>query len=81
MSAAGSNGDRTGDELDEGYEDGPERFKVGEHRWLIIASALGLVAVAFVVLLAFAGDPLATSLIIVVVVGLAIIALGTRLRG
>jgi len=58
-----------------------ERFRPSEHPWLIVAVGLGLVAGVFVVWLAALGVAAAQGLIVIVVVGLAIIAFGTRMRG
>ncbi len=58
-----------------------DRFRLGEHKWLIISVCLGAVAVGFVLWLALLGVGAASGLIIIVVVGLAMIALGTRMRG
>ena len=58
-----------------------DRFRASEHPWLIVAVALGALAALAVVFLAAIGFTPAVGLIVIVLVGLAIIAVGTRMRG
>jgi len=52
-----------------------------DHIGRLAGLLLGLVVVAFVVLLALAGYPPAISLLVVVVASVAIVAIGAQLRG
>lgn len=56
-------------------------FRVRDHIGVISGVVLGAFVLAFLVLLAFAGDPNAVAILVVVVVGLALIALGAQMRG
>ncbi len=58
-----------------------EKFQLRDHIGVISGLALGAVAFAFVVALAVMGDEAALTLLVVIVVGVGLIALGTRLRG
>ena len=60
---------------------GQPPFRVRDHIGVIAGVALGLFVLAFLVLLAFAGDPNAVAILVVVVVGVALIALGAQMRG
>lgn len=56
-------------------------FKVRDHIGVISGITLGLIVVAFLIVLAFAGDPSALAIIVVGVVGIALIYLGAQMRG
>ncbi|MGH9292349.1 MAG: hypothetical protein ACRDZ6_06175 [Acidimicrobiales bacterium] len=56
-------------------------FRARDHIGVISGVVLGLVFVAFLVLLAFAGDPSAFAIIVVVLVGLALLYFGAQIRG
>lgn|GEM_PF-1184579 len=56
-------------------------FRVRDHIGVISGVFLGVVVLAFLVLLAFAGDPSALAILVVVIVGIALIALGAQMRG
>lgn len=58
-----------------------EPFRIRDHIGMILGVILGGLAVLAVVVLAVLGFEPAIGLLVVVVVGLALIALGTRLRG
>ncbi|HXY43039.1 MAG TPA: hypothetical protein VEH29_02525 [Acidimicrobiales bacterium] len=59
----------------------PLRRRLWDHIGVISGVVLGLVVLAFVVVLAEAGDPGALQVIVVVVVGVALIYFGGRLHG
>jgi amino acid transporter len=61
----------------------PQRktFKLWDHIGVISAVVLGLVVLAFLVVLAAAGYEAALAMIVVLVVGIAFIFLGGRMRG
>ena len=56
-------------------------FRIRDHIGVISGLFLGAIAFVLVVILAFSGDEQAVTLLAVVIVGLVLIALGTRLRG
>jgi uncharacterized membrane protein YuzA (DUF378 family) len=56
-------------------------FRLRDHIGVISGLLLGSVAFLFVVALAILGDEPALTLLVVIVVGIALIALGTRIRG
>lgn len=56
-------------------------FRIRDHIGVISGLFLGSLAFVLVVILAILGDEQAVTLLAVVVVGLGLIALGTRLRG
>jgi hypothetical protein len=56
-------------------------FRVRDHIGVISGLMLGGIAFAFVVVLAVMGDEAAVTLLVVAVVGIGLIALGTRMRG
>jgi hypothetical protein len=58
-----------------------EPFRIRDHIGMISALFLGAVAFLAVLALALLGDEQAVTLLIVIVVGLSLIALGTRMRG
>lgn len=58
-----------------------EPFRLRDHVGMISGAVLGVVFFAFLVLLALAGSPGAFVFLVVLVVGVAMIALGGRLRG
>jgi hypothetical protein len=58
-----------------------EKFRIRDHIGVISGLVLGIAAFAFVVALAVMGDEAAVTLLVVIVVGVGLIALGTRLRG
>jgi hypothetical protein len=57
-----------------------EPFRIRDHIGVISGLFLGLIAFAFVVFVAALGDEPAITLVVVVVVGIALIALGARMR-
>jgi hypothetical protein len=57
-----------------------EPFRLRDHVGMISGAVLGTVLFAFLVLLALAGSPGAFVLLVVIVVGVAMVALGGRLR-
>lgn len=62
--------------------DGPrEPFRIRDHIGMISGIILGSIAFLAVVALALLGDEQALTLLVVIVVGLGLIALGTRMRG
>ncbi len=71
---AATGGSRVNDEL-------REKFRIRDHIGVISGLVLGIAAFAFVVALAVMGDEAAVTLLVVIVVGVGLIALGTRLRG
>ena len=56
-------------------------FRVRDHIGVISGLVLGGIAFSFVVALAVMGDEAAVTLLVVAVVGIGLIALGTRMRG
>jgi hypothetical protein len=58
-----------------------EKFRIRDHIVVISGLLLGTVAFLFVVALAVMGDEAAVTLLVVIVVGIGLIALGTRMRG
>jgi hypothetical protein len=58
-----------------------EPFRIRDHIGMISGIFLGAIALFVVVALAALGDEQATTLLVVAVVGLGLIALGTRMRG
>jgi len=56
-------------------------FRIRDHIGVIVGIILGSIAFLFVVGLALIGDQAALALLVVIAVGLALIALGTRMRG
>ncbi|MGD0984684.1 MAG: hypothetical protein ABSA65_12845 [Acidimicrobiales bacterium] len=58
-----------------------EKFRIRDHIGVISGLLLGTVAFLFVVALAVMGDEAAVTLLVVIVVGIGLIALGTRMRG
>ncbi len=58
-----------------------EPFRIRDHIGLILGMFLGGLAFLAVVALAVIGDEQAITLLVVIVVGLGLIALGTRMRG
>lgn len=56
-------------------------FRIRDHIGMISGIILGSIALVFVVGLALIGDQAALALLVVIAVGLALIALGTRMRG
>ena len=62
-------------------EEPRETFRIRDHIGVISGLFLGAVAFLSVVALAVMGDEQALTLLVVVVVGLGLIALGTRMRG
>jgi hypothetical protein len=58
-----------------------EKFRIRDHIGVISGLFLGAVAFAFVVALAVMGDEAAVTLLVVIVVGIGLIAIGTRMRG
>lgn len=62
-------------------EEERETFRIRDHIGVISGIVLGAIAFAFVALLAFLGNEPALTLLVVVLVGLALIAIGTRMRG
>ena len=58
-----------------------EPFRIRGHIGMIIGLFLGALAVLAVIGLALLGDEQALTLLVVIVVGLGLIALGTRMRG
>jgi len=57
------------------------RFRVRDHIGVISGLFLGGVAFLSVLALAIMGDEQAVTLLVVIVVGIGLIALGTRMRG
>ena len=58
-----------------------EPFRLREHIGMISGMFLGAIAFLAVLALALLGDEQAVTLLIVIVVGLGLIAIGTRMRG
>jgi hypothetical protein len=58
-----------------------EPFRIRDHIGMISGIILGAIALLAVLSLALLGDEQATTLLVVIVVGLGLIALGTRMRG
>jgi len=56
-------------------------FRIRDHIGMISGVILGTIALLAVVALALVGDEAAVTLLVVIVVGLSLIALGTRMRG
>ena len=56
-------------------------FRIRDHIWVISGLFLGAVAFLSVVAFAVMGDEAAVTLLVVIVVGIGLIALGTRMRG
>ncbi len=56
-------------------------FRVRDHIGVISGLVLGGIAFSFVAALAVMGDEAAVTLLVVAVVGIGLIALGTRMRG
>jgi hypothetical protein len=62
--------------------DGPrEPFRIRDHIGMISGITLGAIAFLAVLALALLGDEQALTLLVVIVVGLGLIALGSRMRG
>lgn len=57
------------------------RFRIRDHIGVISGLFLGTIAFLSVVVLAIIGDEAAVTLLVVMVVGIGLIALGTRMRG
>jgi len=57
-----------------------EPFRIRDHIGIISGLFLGLIAFLFVVFLAVIGDEPAITLLVVVVVGVALIGVGARMR-
>jgi len=62
-------------------EQAREPFRIRDHIGVISGLVLGGIAFSFVVALAVMGDEAAVALLVVIVVGLGLVALGTRMRG
>lgn len=58
-----------------------EPFRIRDHIGMILGIILGGIAVLAVLALALLGDEQAVTLLVVIVVGLGLIALGTRMKG
>jgi hypothetical protein len=58
-----------------------EPFRFLDHWGMISGAALGVIFLAFLVLLAVAGDPGALAVLAVLIVGVALIYLGGQLHG
>lgn len=58
-----------------------EPFRIRDHIGMISGIILGAIALLAVLSLALLGDEQATTLLVVIIVGLGLIALGTRMRG
>lgn len=59
--------------------EGPWRIR--DHIGMISGFVLGMLVLFLLVVLAFAGDPSATAILIVAVVGIALVAAGVQLHG
>ena len=57
------------------------KFRIRDHIGVISGLLLGAIALLSVVALAVIGDEAAVTLLVVMVVGIGLIALGTRMRG
>lgn len=57
-----------------------EPFRIRDHIGVISGVVLGLVVFAFLVLLAFVGDPSAFAVIVVVLAGIVMLAIGAQMR-
>jgi len=62
-------------------DDPREPFRIRDHIGVISGIILASIAFLAVVALALLGDEQALTLLVVIVVGLGLIALGTRMRG
>jgi len=58
-----------------------EPFRIRDHVGMILGVILGGIAFLAVLALALIGDEQAVTLLVVIVIGLGLIALGTRMRG
>ncbi len=56
-------------------------FHLPDHIGVISGVVLGIVVLVFLVILAFAGDPSAFAVLVVMIVGVALVALGVSMRG
>ena len=70
----------TGEVAELGEAGEPVPFVASEHIGMIIGALLGLLVLTALVALAVIGFEPATGLLILIVVGLALIALGSRMR-
>lgn len=57
------------------------RFRIRDHIGMISGFALGLFVLVLLVFLAFAGDPSASGILIVAVVGIVLVVVGVQLQG
>ncbi len=58
-----------------------ERWRLWDHIGMISGTILGLIALAFLVIVSLGGGPGATGVIIVIVAGVALIYFGGRMHG
>jgi uncharacterized membrane protein HdeD (DUF308 family) len=57
------------------------RFRIRDHIGMISGLVLGLFVLVLLVILAFAGDPSASGILIVAVVGIVLVVVGVQLQG